>query len=112
MGIFDKLLKFDGTPQPKQPDQQAVLLYLKGEDFDAMIALSDKLTTAIETTGLGDFDGNEIGGGETTLFMYGPDAETLYLQIEPILKADELCRGARAVVRRGKPGSPQRVITL
>ena len=43
-----------------------------------MIALSDKLEAVIEKQNVGMFDGNEIGGGEMTLFMYGPDAERLY----------------------------------
>jgi hypothetical protein len=112
MGIFDKLLKPKPAPPVQKLNEQAVLIYINGEEFDPMIVLSDKLTAAIESALLGEFDGNEIGGGETILFMYGADAEALYQHIEPILKVDPLCRGARAIVRQGKPGSPQREILL
>lgn len=34
-----------------------------------------RLTEAIERAGVGEFDGNECGGGEAVLYAYGPDAE-------------------------------------
>jgi hypothetical protein len=114
MGIFDKLRKPEpapATPLPS-PGQQAVLICLKGEDFDRMIALSDALERVIEMNNLGMFDGNEIGGGETTLFMYGPDSETLFTHIEPVLHADYYAKDAVAVIRQGPPGSTQRTVNL
>jgi hypothetical protein len=111
MSIFDKLLKPSPTSSPSHSGgEQAVLIYLEGEDFDIMVRLSEKLTEAIENSGLGMFDGNEIGGNETVLFMYGPDAKLLFKQIDPILREDEFCRGAKAIIRWGGPGSPQREV--
>jgi hypothetical protein len=111
MGFFSKFVKQQPISSPSG-DKQAVLVYLEGEDFDIMIGISDKLIEAIENSGLGMFDGNEIGGNETVLFMYGPDAELLFQRIEPILREDEFCRGAKVVIRWGGHDAPQRVVTL
>jgi hypothetical protein len=111
--MFGKFFK----PRCAQPSShsggnQAVLLHIEGEDFDRMVELSDKLTTAIESAGVGMFDGNEIGGGTTVLFMYGPDAEHLFNTINPILLDDPSLHGAKAVVRWGSHGSPQREVII
>ena len=36
---------------------------------------------------LAKLDGNEIGQGEFVLYMYGPDAEKLFVAVEPILRS-------------------------
>ncbi|MEV8351077.1 hypothetical protein ACFVTT_25580 [Streptomyces niveus] len=43
------------------------------------------LTEAIEQADVGEFDGNEYGGGEVVLYAYGPDAEALFAVMAPIL---------------------------
>jgi hypothetical protein len=113
--IFNKLFrpKIERyIPSAEECDDQAVLIYLEGEDFDQMVLLSDRLTTSLAKTNLGMFDGNEIGGGETILFLYGDDAEKLFEHILPVLQQYEFCRGARAVIRQGAPGAPQREVNL
>ena len=111
--MFGKFFKPRPLPTSSHPaGGQAVLLYLEGEDFDRMVDLSDKLTEAIESANVGEFDGNEIGGGETVLFMYGPDAEALFQAVEPILIRAESAHSARAVIRWGSPGSPQREVVI
>lgn len=116
MGIFGKLF----GKQPAQPlTQQAVLVHLDGiglpdhiyQECDAS-TIEDRLIEVIEREKLGEFDGNEVGPSETTLFMYGPDAERLFAGIEKTLRGYPLCQGARVVIRRGGPGSPQREIML
>ena len=113
MGFFSKFAKQQPASSPSNTEgEQAVLLYLEDEDFDIMLGISDKLSEAIENSGLVMFDGNEIGGNETVLFMYGLDAELLFQHIEPILREDEFCRGSKVVIRWGGPGAPQRVVML
>jgi hypothetical protein len=114
MGILDKLRKPKSppAPSPQSSGEQAVLIYLKGEDFDRMTSLSDSLEVLITEHNLGMFDGNEIGGGETTLFMYGPDAEALFIHIEPALRKDDYCQHAVVIIRQGPPGSQQRSVNL
>jgi hypothetical protein len=114
VSIFDKLF---GRGQRKM--DQAVLVYLDGtglpdavyERYD-LATLEDRLSEALARQGTGEFDGNEIGPGETTLFMYGADAEKLFATIEPLLRAYPLCKGARVVIRAGEPGSPERQLRL
>ncbi len=113
MRIFDKLLK-PIAPQPSSSntDEGCVLIYIRGEEWDPMEAAQDKLMALLDNSEIGMFDGNEIGGDETVLFMYGPNAEQLYSFIEPILKADDYFRGARAIIRQGPPSSPKREVIL
>ncbi len=99
--------------------EQAVLVYLRGcglpervyEECD-LATLEDKLIEVIERAELGEFDGNEVGVGGATLFMYGADAEKLFAGVEAVLRSYPLCRGARVVIRYGGPGSQQREVQL
>jgi len=113
MGIFDKLLK-PIAPQPSSlaTDEGCVLIYIRGEEWDPMETAQDKLMALLDNSDIGMFDGNEIGGDETVLFMYGPNAEALFDFIEPTLKADDYFRGAKAIVRQGPPQSPHREVIL
>lgn len=106
------------SPAQRSP-QQAVLVHLDGtglpehvyQDCD-LATIEDRLIEVIERERLGEFDGNEMGATEATLYMYGPDAERLFAGIESTLRAYPLCQGARVVIRRGAPGAEQREIRL
>jgi hypothetical protein len=107
------------TPGSSSDDQQAVLVRLDGrgladdvyEQCD-LATLEDRITEVIDREGLGEFDGNEVGPTETTLYMYGPDAEKLFVAIEPVLRAYPLCRGARVEIRPGGPGTRSREVRI
>jgi hypothetical protein len=73
------------------------------EERDAIHELSDTLQTAIEENEAGEFDGDEFGGGECVLYMYGTDADRLFEAIRPALKASPLAPGGHAVLRYGPP---------
>jgi hypothetical protein len=116
MALFSKLF---GKGKDAPRNEQAVLIYLDGsglpDDVYASCDLStleDQLIEAINTHGAGEFDGNEIGEKETTLFAYGPDASELFAAMEPVLTTYPLCKNARVVIRQGAPGSPQREIKI
>jgi tetratricopeptide (TPR) repeat protein len=106
-------------PVRREQDQGAVLIQLDGStlpdavyrDYD-LATLEDQLAEAIEPQGLGEFDGNEFGPENVTLFLYGADAEALFAAIEPVLKAYPLCQNARVIIRQGPPGSPEREVSL
>jgi len=88
-------------------------VYLGREDFDLMIELSYELIDLFEDSDIGMFDGNEIGGGDTVFFMYGPDAELLFQYVAPVFRKNEFCNGAKAVIRWGSaPDAPKREVTL
>lgn len=99
--------------------QQAVLVHLDGtglpdhvyKEFD-LATIEDRLVDVILAGQLGEFDGNEIGRTETTLFMYGPNAELLFAGIESTLRGYPLCQGARVEIRRGGPGAQVREVRL
>jgi hypothetical protein len=77
-----------------EPPQQAVLVHLDAsglpdhiyQEYD-LATIEEKLIKVMDREGLGEFDGNEVGPGETTLFMYGSDAERLFAGIEQTLRA-------------------------
>jgi hypothetical protein len=111
------------TIQPKETTQsspeQAVLVYLDGVGLpdhvykeSDLTTLEDRLTQLIKRDALGEYDGNEIGPTETTLYMYGPDAERLFAGIEKSLREYPLCRKSRVVIRRGGPSAAEREVRL
>ena len=113
MNFLDRFLKSKATVIPAySPEPQAVLIYIEGEDLEGSIPVQYALIDRLKDESVGMFDGNEVGGGKTVLFLYGPDAELLYQHIEPVLRADPFCRGAKAVIRWGSPGAPQREVIL
>ncbi|MFE3121563.1 hypothetical protein [Streptomyces niveus] len=63
------------------------------------------LSEAIEQADVGEFDGNEYGGGEVVLYAYGPDAEALFTVMAPILN-DLPFRPAHVVLRYGSVDDP------
>jgi hypothetical protein len=120
MSIFERIFGKKASDEGQsEPTQQAVLVHLDGTDLADNVyeecdlsTLEDRLIEVIERDGLGEFDGNEIGPGETTLFMYGPDAERLFAGIEQTLRSYPLCERARVENRRGGPGAQQREVRL
>jgi hypothetical protein len=74
--------------------------------------LEDRLADSIRRSAVGDFDGDEYGGGYCTIYMYGPSAEALFRAIEPELKRYSAHAGSYALKRHGKPGSKQDRIPL
>ena len=113
MGLFDKWLK-SKSGDSKPPDH-AVFVYFKlsdddmgdGEIDDAIYSMEEDLRRLIETSGSGEFDGDEWGGGLCQLFIYGPDADRLFEVIQPeLLKAHGLPL-TRIIKRYGGPGAQQ-----
>jgi len=60
-------------------------------------AFADQLEAAILEAGVGEYDGDELGGGECILFFCGPDIDRLLDVLRPLLKHSPLCRGAHLV---------------
>jgi hypothetical protein len=113
LSLLDRYLKSKlQTPAPDCAEEQAVLIYFTNEDLDGSIPLQERLHKLLTESSVGMFDGNEVGGGELVIYLYGPDAELLFKHIEPTLRADEFCTGARAVIRWGGPNAPQREVSL
>lgn len=93
--------------------EHAVLLYIplsdsgfgSPEEREAIRKFSDEFEEAITASNVGEFDGDEFGEGQCTLFMYGRNADALFDAIEPVLRAG--CRaGSYAIKRYGNAGDP------
>lgn len=64
--------------------------------------LTGELQHAINGGNVGEFDGEEFGGGRCVIYMYGPNADKLFAVVEPILRATPLARGGFAIKRYGE----------
>lgn len=112
MSLLDRLKK---KPKAEQP----VIVALAGSGLDQAVndqhdlsTLEDQIIESLHGTGLGAFDGNEIGPAGCTLYLYGPDAEALYAKIGPVLRSHPLCQSATVTVRRGGPEAQQRKVQV
>ena len=113
LSFLDRFLKSKlQTPTPSLVEEQAVLIHFANEDLEGSTPLQLALDELLTDSEVGMFDGNEVGNGTLVLYLYGPDAELLFRHIEPVLRADEFCRGAKAVIRWGGPNAPQRDVVL
>lgn len=103
------------APAPKPVEHAVITRFsITGDEFgevderEEILALEDRLIAAIEAAGVGEFDGNEFGGGEAVLFAYGPDADALFGAMEPILR-EFPARPAWCVLRYGEAADPTAV---
>jgi len=79
----------------------------RGDDEDdAITELEQALQAAIEASGTGEFDGDEFGGGECLLYLYGPDADALFAAIEPVLVRSPVAARGHAIKRYGEAQDP------
>ena len=99
----------EGTPLPAAPAkpkvvEHRVVLHLPlsagmgtAAERRAINVIERRLRAALEKTpAVGDYDGNEIGGGDFAIFLYGPNAAALFTAIRPILAHIPLPPGAYA----------------
>lgn len=71
-------------------------------------AFADELEAAVHEAGVGEYDGDELGGGECILFFCGPDVDRLVAVLLPLLKRSPLCRGGHLVrMVPGPDGHPE-----
>ena len=117
-GQNHNLLQTEHARNGPQTNDQAVLVYLKAMDCDGayhdrdMALLEDELIATIERQGIGEYDGNEYGPGETILAMYAPNADRLFADIKPVLERYALCQFARIIIRYGGLGAREREETI
>ena len=78
-------------------------VYGSSKERESIQEFTEKLGETIENHGVGEFDGDEYGGGECTLYMYGPDADQLFEVISPVVTSFPLARGGYVLKRYGPP---------
>jgi hypothetical protein len=96
-------------PEDAATPAQSVVLHLPlsekgfGARDEVLVCekIEDDLDEEITRAGVGEMDGNEIGGGECTLFMYGPDADKLFAVIAPRARSSRLGKGGWATKSYG-----------
>lgn len=74
---------------------------------DRVAKLEDTLDGVVERAGVGLLDGNEVGGGQYSIFLIGPDAGALWAAIEETVRHAEATRGAKVILRQGDDGPEQ-----
>jgi hypothetical protein len=97
-----------------QRPEHAVLVHIKlsNDDFgtssdqEVTGRLEEQLIHALESSDCGEFDGVESGQGEVVFYMYGADADVLFANVWPVLRASLVARNGYVVKRYGGPGSP------
>jgi len=114
MGFLDNLFRRPKPSDDVQAPEHAVLVHLKLSDAalgtaperEAIHDLEHRLEAAIATARVGELDGDEFGEGECTLFMYGPDADSLFAAIEQELRISPLSAGGWVIKRYGPASDP------
>lgn len=108
MGFWNRLMgKEPARERPGQPGvPHAVILHIKladrlpSEDEQRRWwGLQDELVAAVSAAGAGELDGDEWGGGECVIFMYGPDAEAIWEAVAPVIEQREVPMGSYAIKR-------------
>ena len=106
MGLLDRFWK-KSKPAPEAQHAVIVHLVLSDEKFgtqeerDAIRALGDEMEAQLVRAVAGEFDGDEFGGGECTLWMYGTNADRVFGAVEPALRASPLSKGGHVIKRYG-----------
>ena len=89
--------------------EQAVLVRVALPDratgWDVVAQLGERLAERVEAAGVGEFDGDVVGEGEATLYLYGPDANRLWDAVADVVDLASLPRGSHAEKRYGGPGA-------
>ncbi|HET6171084.1 MAG TPA: hypothetical protein VFD90_00680 [Gaiellales bacterium] len=113
MGLFSRKKRPDVQPEAPAPaagaaEGQAVITHLRLSDDEfgtkqereAVFELEARLVPAVAAIGC-DHDGNEFGGGEATLYTYGPDADALFAVVQDSLRGFDVRPGSYAIKRYG-----------
>lgn len=96
------------------PEEHAVLL--EWEDVEplpeSIAEAEDRLVAAIGSApGVGEVDGNEVGAGGATIYLYGPDCERLWGAIETTVRSLDPAP-TKVMLRPGGPDVGGRELTL
>lgn len=100
----------------ERKNNQSVIIYFDYglEEMDEIYELGDKLRHILEENKLGEYDGHEVAmdNSDGSLYLYGPNAESLYKAIKPTLEKVDFLNGAKAILRFGSLGAEAPEITV
>lgn len=75
------------------------------EGWQRVSELADRLAERMDASGAGEYDGEVVGDGSATFYLYGPDADRLWEAVAETVDLEALPEGAHAVKRYGPPGA-------
>lgn len=104
----------------KEKPQHALLVYIRlGDDEhgssgerEDLFELEDRLIEALDAKQAGELDGNEVGGGFFTIYIYGSSASQMWEAAAPILNGFDVPVGSYAIKRFGDPGAQEERVAL
>jgi hypothetical protein len=104
----------DAADDDARPNEHDVLVVLRlgnrqmgtAQERLDIERLAGELEAAVVAAGAGEYDGDEFGGGECTLFFAGKDADKLYAVLAPLLKRAPCARGATILRQYGDGTEP------
>lgn len=86
------------------------------QSLNALFELEDRLSAAIAEAGEGECDGHDVTPDLTkaTIYLYGPDAEFLFVVAQQVLEYADCVHNGVATLRFGPPedGVRERVVAL
>ncbi|HLP10709.1 MAG TPA: hypothetical protein VK177_02195 [Flavobacteriales bacterium] len=103
ISIEDFLKDNPYKPDPENPHSVVIWFKYGLNEDDSMYNLGEEMAKKVEETKTGIYDGHEIAmdNSDGSYYLYGPNAETLFKAIKPILDKTPWMRGATAVLRFG-----------
>ena len=115
MGFLGRLF-FGPKPEEREAEgmgEHLVRLHIpltaempSGKEFDRFSKLEDVLDAAAQKAGAGELDGNEVGGYEFTIWLYGPNGARLAEVMKLCLADIDLPEGSKLFVRHGGYENP------
>jgi hypothetical protein len=117
MRLLAKLFGWTKATEMHASEHAVIVHFSYGStNLQYIYAMEDLLRAAISEAAAGEYDGKEVAadGSDGFFYMYGPDAETLFRAIEPVLAGSSFMRGATVTLWFGprKRRTPKRVIQL
>jgi len=115
MGFLNRLF---GRREPEAlPSEHAVIAHLElsddefgaSDERETIHELSSQLEQSITEANVGEFDGDEFGAGECTLYMYGRNADELFAAVEKQLRASPHATGGFVIKRYGSADDPSAI---
>lgn len=110
MGFWARLFRRWFRPDAAGAENQSHALFVHiplasefGEDQERadLFELQEEIMRILKVADAGELDGDEWGGHECVLFMYGPDAGRMLDAVRPILDVRRLPAGSYAIQRFG-----------
>jgi hypothetical protein len=121
--IFNLACTHNNTPERRygqRTGQQALIIRIRlatgefgtPEERKNIYALESELISAVQKSGVGEFDGNEFGAGYYTFYAYGASSDKMYDAVTPVLSKYPAPPGSHVTKKYGESGTPEQDIPL